>query len=164
MIFFNTVFVSKEVIEYILIAALALLLLSIILHIRTEIKLRRVLRGKDAATLEDSIVGLDKDIKETLKIQKAMENYLKIADERMKRSIQGIHTVRFNPFKGVGIGGNQSFATAFINENGNGVVISSMHSRDRTSIYAKPIINLKSEYELTKEEKEAISKANPLNK
>jgi len=148
--------IDLEILIYILLAILAILFIWII---RLEMKLRNVLRGKNAVNLEDSIVGLDKDIKEALKNQIEMEEYLKGAEKRLCQSVQGVHTVRFNPFKGTGVGGNQSFATAFINEKGDGVVISSMHSRDRTSIYAKPIVNSKSEYELTTEEKEAIKNA-----
>lgn len=148
--------IDPEILIYILLGILAILLIWII---RLEIKLRHVLRGKNAVNLGDSIVGLDKDIKEILGTQKEAEEYLKTVETRLRQSVQGVHTVRFNPFKGTGVGGNQSFATAFINEKGDGVVISSMHSRDRTSIYAKPIVNSKSEYELTTEEKEAITKA-----
>jgi len=148
--------IDLEILTYALLGAIVVLLIWII---RIEIKFRRILRGKRAVNLEDSIVGLDKDIKKAIKNQLEMEEYLKTAEKRIRQSVQGVHTIRFNPFKGTGVGGNQSFATAFVNEKGDGVIISSMHSRDRTSIYAKPIINLKSEYELTKEEKDAIMKA-----
>jgi len=46
-----------------------------------------------------------------------------------------------------------------LNEDGDGVVFSSLYSRERMSIFAKPIKNGKSEYELTEEEKEALKKA-----
>jgi len=39
------------------------------------------------------------------------------------------------------------------------VVLSSLYARDRMSIFAKPVKNNKSEYELTEEEKEALKKA-----
>jgi hypothetical protein len=56
-------------------------------------------------------------------------------------------------------GGNQSFSTSFVNENGDGVVISSMYSRDRISIFAKPINKFKSQFETTEEEKQVIERA-----
>ncbi|NIT70429.1 DUF4446 family protein, partial [candidate division KSB1 bacterium] len=59
----------------------------------------------------------------------------------------GVGTVRFNPFKGTG--GGQSFAAAFLSEHGNGVVISTLYSRERVSVFAKPIQSFASEYELT---------------
>lgn len=46
-----------------------------------------------------------------------------------------------------------------LNEDGDGVVISSLYSRERMSIFAKPIKNGKSEYELTDEEKKSLAKA-----
>ena len=46
-----------------------------------------------------------------------------------------------------------------LNEDGDGVVLSSLYSRERMSIFAKPILNRKSVYELTSEEKEALEKA-----
>jgi hypothetical protein len=49
-------------------------------------------------------------------------------------------------------GSNQSFSIALVNEKGNGVVVSSLHSRDRMSTFAKPIENYESTYELTEEE------------
>ena len=49
-----------------------------------------------------------------------------------------------------------------LDEEGDGLVISSLYSRERMSIFAKPIKNNKSEYELSMEEKEALSKAKVL--
>ena len=46
-----------------------------------------------------------------------------------------------------------------LNEEGDGVVFSSLYSRDRMSIFAKPVKNNNSEYELTSEEKQALEKA-----
>ena len=62
--------------------------------------------------------------------------------------------------KGDGSGGNQSFATGFLSEEKNGVIISSMYSRDHVSVFAKPIKNFISEQgELTAEEKDALNHA-----
>src|SRR3989344_5311778 len=78
-----------------------------------EIRLRRLLRGKDARTLEDSIVNLLAELKDLQGARRDIENYLRGVERRLKRSVQGIKTVRFNPFKDLNIGSNQSFATAF---------------------------------------------------
>ena len=68
--------------------------------------------------------------------------------------------MRYNAFADVG--GKQSFATAILSEDGNGVVISSMYSRERVNVYAKPINNFSSEYELSKEEVQAIKEASKI--
>ncbi len=92
--------------------------------------------------------------------KKELETYLTTVESRLKKSVQGIHTVRFNPFKGsTGSGGNQSFATAFLNELGDGVVVSSLYAREHVSIFAKPIVRGKSEFELSEEEAEAVKVA-----
>ena len=155
----NFDFITTDILVYTLISLLIITVILILLIIRLEIKLRGILRGKNAKTLEDTINSLGNEIKNLHVSREEIETYLKSAEKRIKRSTQGIATVRFNPFKGTGSGGNQSFATAFVDEHGDGVVISSLYSRDRMSVYAKPLNNHKSEFELTTEEKEAVKKA-----
>ena len=152
-------FITFDILIYSTVALIVLVLVLLIALIRIEIRLKKMLRGKNAKNLEDTINELADEINKLNNSRKDMENYLSDAEKRIRRSTQGIATVRFNPFKGTGSGGNQSFATAFVNEYGNGVVISSLYSRDRVSVYAKPIDKYKSEFELTAEEKEAIKKA-----
>lgn len=110
--------------------------------------------------LDDSFALLEKEIFDLKKFKDKAEVTFKHNDVRLKKTVSGVETVRFNPFKGDGSGGNQSFATAFLNEEKNGVVISSMYSRDHVSVFSKQIKNLHSEQgELTAEEKDALNKA-----
>jgi len=121
-------------------------------------KLGKLLVGK-SKNLDETMEIVTNEINDLRKFQTKTEETFKDNDARIKKSITGVETVRFNPFRGDGSGGNQSFATAFLNEEKNGVIISSMYSRDHISIFSKPIKNLNSEYELTSEEKEAMTKA-----
>jgi hypothetical protein len=122
-------------------------------------KLGKLLVGK-SKNLDDSFATVVKEINDLKKFRGTAEETFKITDARLKKTVSGVETIRFNPFKGDGSGGNQSFATAFLNEEKNGVIISSMYSRDHISIFSKPIKNLTSEQgELTAEEKEAMIKA-----
>lgn len=144
-----------------IIPLLAIIVLLIGWLIRMEIRISRLLRGKDARTLENSIVNLLNELKEVQTARHDIETYLRSVEMRLKRSLQGVHTIRFNPFRDVNIGSNQSFSTAFLDEEGNGVVVSSLYSRDRVSVYSKPLKKHGSEYDLTEEEREAITKARP---
>jgi len=72
-------------------------------------------------------------------------------------SLQHLGVVRFNPFHDTG--GDQSFAISLVDGHGNGVVLSSLHGRDATRIYAKPLKRWESPYSLTDEEKQAIAMA-----
>ena len=72
--------------------------------------------------------------------------------------IQKIELLRFNPYGDTG--GNISFTIALLNKKGSGIVVTSLHARSGTRIFAKTIVSGKSEkYELSKEEKEVLKKA-----
>ena len=71
-----------------------------------------------------------------------------------RRAIQRVGLVRFNPFEDTG--GNQSFAVALTDAGGNGVVVSSLHSRTGTRVYAKAISEGRSDGALSAEETEAL--------
>jgi hypothetical protein len=131
---------------------------SLIISITNFVSTKRILRG-GSKDLGANISQLVNDMKGFDVFRKDLERYLQSVETRLKTSIRGIHRIRFNPFQGDGSGGFQSFATAFVNEEGTGVIISSLHARDRMSVYAKPISKFISEFELTEEEQEALSKA-----
>lgn len=143
---------------YLTYGALILIIFTIGWLARLEIKLRKLLGGKNQS-LDEAVSEMRKELAALKKYKDASEKYLEQVEQRLKKSITGVETVRFNPFKGNGSGGNQSFATAFVSEEGNGVVISSLYSREHVSVFAKPVKNLSSEYELTAEEKESLQKA-----
>jgi hypothetical protein len=133
------------------------ILIGLIWSIKTEKRLKRFFLGKKAKDLEDTILNLEEEISKLKKVKENHENEIKEINLKLKKSIRGLETVRFNPFPDQG--SNQSFAIGMLNEDGDGVVLSSLYSRERMSIFAKPIKNGKSEYELTEEEENAIRKA-----
>jgi len=124
-----------------------------------HIKLRRFLVGIDAKHIGDSLVNVSNDVRELQSFREELEKYLTEVERRLKKSVQSVHTVRFNPFKGTGGGSNQSFSTTFINEEGDGVILSSLYSRDHVSVFSKPIKKHSSEFELSDEEKESLESA-----
>jgi len=158
---FDTVstFISTLPSDKVLVGSIVLIVLLIAWIIFLEVRITRLTRGKSGADLEDTLRLVEKDIKSLSEFQTDMEEYLLDVERRLKRSAQGMSTIRFNAFEGTGDGGQQSFASAFLNEHGDGVVLSSIRARDRVGIYAKPIKKYKSEFELTKEEKQAIAEA-----
>ncbi len=132
-------------------------LLGAIWVIMTEKRLKRFFLGKTAKNLEDTITTLHSEINKLKKSKEDIEKDISTINAKLKKSIRGLETIRFNPFSDQG--SNQSFAIGMLNEEGDGVVFSSLYSRERMSVFAKPIKNNKSEYELTEEEKEALAKA-----
>lgn len=147
--------IDTNLLIYIL-AGLVVILAGLVIYLWTRVS--KLLRGKDAASLEDTLHRLLKETDDLHRSRADIEEYLKQVETRLRRSISSVATVRFNPFQGTS-GSNQSFATAFLSEEGNGVVFSSLYSRDRVSVYAKPVVKSTSTYELTGEEEEAIAKS-----
>lgn len=68
-----------------------------------------------------------------------------------------IYLTRFNPFEE--LGGDQSFILVLLDSHQNGVIITSLHAKETTRIYAKPIKNGQADgINLSKEEKIALAK------
>lgn len=144
---------------YALVALTVLLALCAFWILRLELRLRRLVRGKSGYDLEGTIVHIHARQKEHELFRTEIEAYLTQVERRLARSVSEVKTVRFNPFKGTGMGGNQSFATALLNEDGDGVILSSLYARDHVSMFAKPIIRYTSEHELTGEEQAVLNDA-----
>jgi hypothetical protein len=133
------------------------ILIGVIWVVITEKRLKRFFLGKKAKDLEDTIVILEKDIASLKNAKDNIEKEITVINSKLKKSIRGLETIRFNPFPDQG--SNQSFAIGMLNEEGDGLVISSLYSRERMSIFAKPVKGGTSSYELSAEEKEALKKA-----
>lgn len=147
-------------IHYILILAGALLVVTVFFGYVTHSlanRIKQLTLGTNGKNLEDAIYQLMED--HTIfghRIESVEQTNARLNNE-IKGSVRGIATVRYNAFADVG--GKQSFATALICENGSGVVVSSIYTRERVNIYAKPIVNFQSEYELSTEESRALKEA-----
>lgn len=145
----------NTIILFYIISAIVIVILLWILMI--EIRLKKIFAGTKARNLEEMIILVGKKINQIEGNQEKIDQHLILVDRKLSKSIRNVETLRFNPF--VDAGGNQSFAISFMNDEGNGVVMSSLYARDRMSIFAKPIINGKSEFELSSEEKEVLDKS-----
>jgi hypothetical protein len=120
-------------------------------------RLRRLVRGGDGKSLEGTIRKLSERVgnleTHAVKAEAAFEN----VDARLATAVRGVSVKRFDPFQNAG--GQQSFATALLDEKGAGVVISGIHARDGVRVYAKSISKFTSERELSGEEEDAIEAA-----
>lgn len=137
---------------FVWLVALTFLLYRISHHYQ---KLTQGVTKRNLRSLLDKIV---KDIGQgTDRIQELTKEIEKVKKEGVY-DIQKIGLVRFNPFAETG--GDQSFCLAVLDGEDNGLVISSLHSRDTTRLYAKPIKKGKAAgYQLSAEEKRAIKGA-----
>jgi Protein of unknown function (DUF4446) len=139
----------------------ALLLVMVLLLARrvsrVDRRLRGITRGEDGESLEavlgahlEKVHGLGREVERLTSRTGALE----VAG---LRAFQRVGLVRFNPFEETG--GNQSFALALLDAEGNGWVLSSLHARSGTRVYAKAIKGGRSEAALSEEETAAIRQA-----
>ena len=139
-------------IDSLIVVTLILSLIAIILSVQTNLKIKNIFRNANVKNLEQLISLHSKTLEDLKKFELDLKEYTLSLNKRMLTKVDKISTIRFNPFEGQGVGGNQSFSTIFADEKGDGLVITSMHTRERTNVFAKPIKNWQSTYELSEEE------------
>lgn len=103
----------------------------------------------------EEIIGIVKEYKEELSLQKQK---LEVIRDKGLGHLQRVELMRFNPYDDTG--GDQSFAIALLDNLGSGVVITSLHARSGTRMFAKSVNEGKGDkYQLSKEEELVIKKA-----
>jgi hypothetical protein len=143
-----------SILVYIIIFLILIIILWIFL---IELRIKKFFIGTKTQNLEEVMVNLKKDVLQIKRDQIQTTQHLEVVDSRLDKSIRKIKTIRFNPF--VDAGSNQSFAISFLNDEKDGVVISSLYARDRMSIFAKPINKGVSDFELSDEEKKVLEES-----
>src|SRR2546427_12019063 len=120
-------------------------------------RLRRLVGDAEGAGLDEL---LDRQFRRLDTVAERVEALNRLHHELQglsQRSIQKVGVVRFNPFADTG--GDQSFAIALLDAEGNGVVLSSLHGRADTRIFAKQVQAGRSRHTLSDEEQDAIRRA-----
>ena len=144
-----------------LVVAIVLLLLAIVVLARRSRRLGARLvgltRDSDGQSLEAVLEAhLDKVVEVARKLDDVAAR-TKVLETRQPRAFQRAGLIRYNPFEETG--GNQSFALALLDADGDGWVLSSLHARTGTRVYAKAIVGGRSDTGLSEEETTAIKQA-----
>ena len=114
---------------------------------------REVNRGNLVKILE---AVLEKEAKNSLTVSKLSKDLEKAREEGISY-VQKLGLVRFNPFSEMG--GDHSFSLALLDGRESGIILTGLHTRERTRVYIKKVKRGKSEYELSNEEKKALKSA-----
>jgi Protein of unknown function (DUF4446) len=155
---------DEQTLSIVVVAVLVVMLVLIgwvVLLQRSEAQLRRRLRRVLPAGESSGIDEiLDRQLKRMDGLAERIDALNKLHHELeslSQRTIQKVAVIRYNPFADTG--GDQSFAIALLDSLGNGVVLSSLHSRTDTRVFAKAVQGGRSKYQLSDEEQDAIKKA-----
>ncbi len=103
--------------------------------------------------LEKLLLQAEANIKDVKDVNKRIDNL----EADVKFHVQKVGLIRFNPFKE--LGGDHSFSLALLDANNSGVIITGLHTRERTRVYMKDIKKGGSAVELSTEEKKALASA-----
>lgn len=143
---------------WIAITILAVFLLGNIIWLYViSMRWKKFMRTPAGTNIEQTIAHIKNEISQLHDKDNLLKKYSQNLDERLSGSVRGISTVRYDAFPDMG--GKQSFVTTLISENGDGTIISSIHSRARIGIYAKPLQNFTSPHELSPEEAQSLKQA-----
>ena len=104
--------------------------------------------------LDEMLKKYLEDVREIKKDNSEIKAYYTKLDNDIGSCIQKVGIVRYNAFRDVG--SDLSFAIALLDRDDNGVVLNGLYGSESSNIYAKPIKNGKSSYQLSDEEKYAL--------
>lgn len=111
---------------------------------------KNVKSGNLEDLLREHLKRINKNIKQTSQIEEELKKFKNFT----KQHIQKVGFKRFNPFHETG--GNQSFILALLDGKNNGVIVSSLHQRETTRVYAKLIEEGECKHKLSKEESRVL--------
>lgn len=124
---------------------------------RLEEGYRTLTAGVDGGNLEEVLHSHMAELRDMVAGVAETDALARDLEQASRGHIQQLGFLRFNPFRETG--GDQSFALTLADQEGNGVVLSSLHSRDVTRVYGKALVGWESAYPLTAEEQQAIDRA-----
>lgn len=139
---------------------LVLLIFLLVMLVNLNSKLRKLQWKYDYFT-KGTTMDLDEVLTSTLGDLRGAESKIaaleKSRDElrlRLKGCLQKLRVVRYNAFDNTG--SDLSYSVALVDEENNGVILSSIYGREENRCYAKPVTEGKSQYPLSKEEQQVL--------
>lgn len=147
------------------VALTVLVILGVVWVFDLQVRLRRLqsrrdemfVAGEGDASLAAALENLATRLSETNARTERLVAHTKQIDETLSHVVQGVGLVRFRAFQDTG--GDQSFALAMADGEGNGVVVSALYGRGKTRVYAKPVQGWLSPKPLGEEEQQALTEA-----
>ena len=149
---------------YILIGMAVVLLILLILIIVALCKLKklnrkfdRFMRGKDAESLEDTILSCIEKNEQIDQMNQLLREEIIGLRKNQRITYQKMGMVKYNAFREMS--GDLSYALALLDQEENGFIINSVYAKEGGYSYIKEIIKGESSILLSEEEKAALEKA-----
>ncbi len=143
---------------------LVLLIVMIVLSLRQKREIKKLqtrmkllMSGSDAASLEDEIHALVKDNRELKDTVAGNISDIEALYKGLRTAYQKTGLIKYDAFQQMG--GQLSFCLAMLDQDNNGFIMNSVHSTEGCYCYTKEVKNGVSELSLGTEEEEALSLA-----
>lgn len=157
--------VTQEQLIFIVAIALSVVcIVNVIILIVVLCKLKKasrridaLTRGKDAESMEESILNFFERIECLEDAENKMHKDIREIKDNLKVTYQKTALVKYDAFREMS--GALSYSLALLDKQNNGVLISSMYSREGCYTYAKDIVNGECKINLSDEEQEALKQA-----
>lgn len=120
-------------------------------------RISRFTTGNDAASLEEIMAKRFSEIRQIVKNEKEQNRNIDTINDKFLTTFCKIGLVKYDAFKEMS--GKLSFSLALLTENHDGIIITSMHSREGCFTYCKEVTNEESYYILSEEERLALNVA-----
>lgn len=158
---FNTMGISIDIVVIVLFVIVILQFVWIIAIIakcnKLNKRISRFTTGNDAASLEEIMAKRFSEIRQIVKNEKEQNKNIEIVNDKFLTTFCKIGLVKYDAFKETS--GKLSFSLALLTENHDGIIITSMHSREGCFTYCKEVTNEESYYILSEEERLALNVA-----
>lgn len=139
--------------------AVAIILILTVWTAYLNFRFNRLVKTAHKDNIEKSLVEIYSYLEKNHKQNIEIISHLNTLDKKMNTTPRGLGLIMFKAFDGMKSGGTNSFSLALINENGDGAILSTLHSRERVNVYSKEIQHFKASVLLTEEEQQALTKA-----
>ncbi len=135
---------------------------SLISMSKMKDKYRKMMKGTNNKNLEELLINSLEKINNMEEITNEVKDMCNKTYSIVTSCVQKVAMQRYKAFKD--IGSDLSYSIALLDGNNNGVVITSIYSRNESITYAKPIDNGISRYDLSEEENNVLHQAINTNK
>lgn len=127
---------------------------------RVENRYKKLMKGTSGNNLEKMLLEKLNNIEEANENSKMALKECKRLEIKMKDCLQKVAVMRYKAFENVG--SDLSFSIAMLDDKNDGIILTGIYGREESTIYAKPIDEGISRYDLSEEEiyvlKEASNK------
>lgn len=148
---------GAAVLAILLVAVLTTTSILLVKIVNISKRYHAFMQGSDGVTMESAILSRFKEIDELKAESKYTSEKLNIACETLITAYQKVGIVKYDAFKEMG--GKLSFSLCLLDDENNGFILTSMHTREGCYTYIKEIIKGESFVVLAAEERRALEEA-----